>query len=313
VRKNWSAAINDSEAAIRCCPSLADAYATRGFINIHKKAGAKGAVEWFNKALRISPRFALALHGRGCAELALNHVKEAERDLTAAQKLCPRGARPMLENLLSIEAYMRGMSKKELVARLAGREAGTTLGRQLNQGSALVNDWVNNPTQRNYNRVSNWANKLSAPEQAKFFDDEMSPALRDHRDLALKAHAYQQEIGRWNNGFGGRVGDLIKAGTRLAGGLSNLGGPWTKTGGATAAAGGELLGSGLKDLSSRNLKTHDIFMDGYQHFSTQNKIDLTPPGGVDMSLAAATMDDGEWPFEPCYGLSYSIEGRNGKG
>ena len=65
---------------------LADAYANLGAYRIQRKDGVDQAVEAFNKAIDISPDFALALHGRGCMRIIQKRLKDAEKDLEDARK-----------------------------------------------------------------------------------------------------------------------------------------------------------------------------------------------------------------------------------
>jgi len=87
AKGDWNTSITDLTKAITFCDSLADAHASFGVICIQKRTGATlGAFESFNRALQLSPDFALALNGRGCAQFALGQWDSAKIDFEEASK-----------------------------------------------------------------------------------------------------------------------------------------------------------------------------------------------------------------------------------
>jgi len=60
--------------------NIADIYANLGSLAIQQNEGPTGALEDFNKAIELSPDFALAYYGRACIYLLLGKLQEAEQD-----------------------------------------------------------------------------------------------------------------------------------------------------------------------------------------------------------------------------------------
>lgn len=83
----WDRAILDFDEATKVNPKFADAYASRGVLYIMKRSSATGALKWFKKAIDLTPDFALAINGRGCARYALGMWDEAESDFRSASDL----------------------------------------------------------------------------------------------------------------------------------------------------------------------------------------------------------------------------------
>lgn len=81
----WDEALVMFNETINASPTLIDAYANRGTLYIMRREGAEGAKSWFDRALKISPDFALALNGRGSAYVALGEWDKAKSDFERAQ------------------------------------------------------------------------------------------------------------------------------------------------------------------------------------------------------------------------------------
>jgi len=108
---------------------LADAHANIGALCLQRKDGAKGGLRAFDVALKLSPDFALALHGRGCVKTSLGCVDEAKVDLRKAEELCHCGdmAALFLANAIRYRAFWSGSDPNELLAMVgSGDDAGTT-------------------------------------------------------------------------------------------------------------------------------------------------------------------------------------------
>jgi len=86
AKGEWDSAYVYLTKATVANDSFADAHASLGAMWIHRRTGAKGALERFSQALKVSPNFALALNGRGCAQFALGHWDEAKMDFEEAGK-----------------------------------------------------------------------------------------------------------------------------------------------------------------------------------------------------------------------------------
>lgn len=88
--KEWNKAYNDLEEACKIDTTFAEAFGSHGTLLVIKKASASDdTYDFFNKALAISPQFALALNGRGCAAYGRIKWEEANRDFAAAGRILP--------------------------------------------------------------------------------------------------------------------------------------------------------------------------------------------------------------------------------
>ncbi len=88
VNGDFDGALLDLVQATELRPDLADAHANLGTLWILRRA-APGAVESFDRALKINPDFALAYNGRGCARFGQGDYDTAIEDLRKAYQLCP--------------------------------------------------------------------------------------------------------------------------------------------------------------------------------------------------------------------------------
>jgi tetratricopeptide (TPR) repeat protein len=84
AKGEWDTAYVYLAKAATADTSFADAYANLGALRIQMKTAAKGAYEWFSQAVRISPDFALAVNGRGCAQYARGYWDSAQVDFEEA-------------------------------------------------------------------------------------------------------------------------------------------------------------------------------------------------------------------------------------
>jgi len=86
--KNYSAALEDCNQAIRLRPRYAVAYDSRGFVYLRFGKDAQ-AIKDFSTALNLQPGRATALLGRGLAELHLGRATQASADIRQARKIDP--------------------------------------------------------------------------------------------------------------------------------------------------------------------------------------------------------------------------------
>lgn len=101
-------AINDYQHALRIRPKWAEAYLGLGFVQLDKKDFA-GAIDDFSRAIKLKPALVTAHHARGTALMKQGRMEPAVIDFTSALKLDPRMA----------EAY----ANRGLALMVLGREA----------------------------------------------------------------------------------------------------------------------------------------------------------------------------------------------
>jgi len=80
----WNEALMDLTKASILNPLIADVHASVGAMWIQKRDGAIGALRSFDYAIRLSPDFALAHNGKGCAKYALARWEEANEEIGKA-------------------------------------------------------------------------------------------------------------------------------------------------------------------------------------------------------------------------------------
>ena len=88
VGSRWDDSLKDLEKACKSKNPLAEAYACLGNLMLSKKS-ALGALEAYQRALKLSQNYALALNGIGCAKYGLGKWEEANEDFLAASKQFP--------------------------------------------------------------------------------------------------------------------------------------------------------------------------------------------------------------------------------
>ena len=255
---------------------LADAHANLGAYRIQKKDGAQAALKAFNKSLEISPTFALALHGRGCARFVQGDVEEAVQDLKHAQKEAGCAATMLVESLLDLRPDAGAASREKLQASLE------------NDDPAMSARLAFHNLEQNFAKRG----QVSARDLATVvaWTQKASPAGRDHMNNLIA------ESSRRNPVFGQQI--MQKAGQAkmfhaIRDRLKSI------------QIGPKRFGV-VFDVSSR-IKGSDIirgFERSAQNHTLGGKLG-TRPDGVKATLAASNWDEGDWPFAPCYGLVYS--------
>ena len=129
ARGDWNTAIKDLTKAAMVCDSLADPYVSLGVIYFQKRTGAtEAALKSFNRALELSPDFALALNGRGCAQFALGEWDSAQVDFEEAGKKTNCFLPTMLSNLVYLNDARVDLAMGEDTA-LAKSKSGMTVDR----------------------------------------------------------------------------------------------------------------------------------------------------------------------------------------
>jgi tetratricopeptide (TPR) repeat protein len=78
--------LRDCNEALQIRPRYADAYDSRGFVNL-KTGQTNSAIADYDAALRINPKQASSLYGRGIAKLKTGNSPDAARDIAAAKAL----------------------------------------------------------------------------------------------------------------------------------------------------------------------------------------------------------------------------------
>lgn len=290
----------DFDQAIKWNPGFADPYSNRGFLFLQKKQSPEGAFDSFNAALKISPDFGPALAGRGYALLALGSVDQGSASLEAA------AGRGCTSRLLA-----RGTP--DLVAWASQRfgadagavdQAGTTvsrrssLDRSFTDASELI---MHGDLRRGVNMMANIIGREGPDSPYAQRAGQLYAALSKTDPPRAKEFADQTIAGRSWNASGGMADRLTAAigaiTSNIQSGRTDIGihaGPLSvdHSGGRsnTTIDWGKVI--------EPQVKVTEINRSGF------NALDraIGGAGGVTTSLAAASIDSGDWPFHPVYAL-----------
>ncbi|MBI3801679.1 MAG: tetratricopeptide repeat protein [Deltaproteobacteria bacterium] len=284
----WDQAVLDLAQASETRPSLADGYANRSTLYVHKKEGAEGAWQWANRALALTPDFVLALNSRGSAAFALARWADAQHDFSTAEHTTPCLGPLVADNVTSIVAYMNGQQDHTQLALLTDEEAGTTLDRRF---EALQQD----PSQWNTNRFVS-ALRSESPEVQRQYMDRLKDVGARNTDAGQRISQNLNRITDWDRSRG--LGELFSRLIPQSFGVS------TPRGGANG--GGLTVQQQQREVTRGNFDT-----------ATRLQESLTgsrpPVGGVTTSLERVYIDAGEWPFVAQYGLLYRITAQEPSG
>jgi tetratricopeptide (TPR) repeat protein len=292
---------------------LADSYANLGMYWIQRSEGAIGAEGAFDEALRLSPDFALALHGRGCARL-VNKKPTARKDLedALAQSGCLEES--MLENVVRCAAQVAGADVGLILAE--ARESGTTFERSysMDKLAASANGWTSTaeafgkatwlPFNQHFqkfceNRV---VERMEGMEKIGGID-----AVKEYVNTKSVNPSLATESVNRAGAFNGGKTQAVESGIKDIGGLAAIGGtlaknPWVAAGGTAAQIGGEKTLGWSRTHSDFSKRFNDSGIGA--GILAPNSTGGRQSGGVDLSLEHINWDEGNWPFLPIYGLMY---------
>src|ERR1035441_878466 len=304
ARQNLSGALDDFDQALSTYSRFADAYANLGMRSIQKKDGATVALQRFERALELSPQYSLALHGRACIKMVLG--KDPTEDLTNAVRYagCASTQALFRDNTVRIAAYWRGMDKHQLIALESQPQPGTTMTVNFQKADTELHNYLNKPTQYNFNRLAEASEKLTSQQYSTFFSDKVAPALKSDSTLNSTYSKQLGEFGSWNKSVTPKIADAMKntgAGITV-GSLWTDPEPTTKAIIGTAGVGINRLGDKLGGWAETHSQFYNNATDAYSKSMGQE----FKPGGVDTSFGKAVWDEGDWPFAPYYGMGYGV-------
>lgn len=270
----------DFKAALKTNPHFADALANCGFRLLQKRTAAKGAEDWFEQALKESPKFFLAEFGVGCARFARGEYDSADMTLHGAMSNLVCGASSLEKVMFSMDEYMVGHPEPSL-ANATPQELGTFIDRRLG-------DFVSSPNQWNYNRLI--SDLGTAP---KAVQDQTVGRLQDlargNSSLATQLKTFADNSQRWN-GPGG-VGRMAASATAANPSYKDL----------SVTLGSDFAKNRL-DTTVRNydMSTRISQLPGVSQASDRM-------GGVTTQAANPHVEDIQAYFSPGYGLLYVAE------
>ena len=313
AQQKWDHAVVDFVDAAQAQPSLADAHANRGTMYIHKKDAAEGALKSFDRALKLSPDSALALNGRACAEFALGRLDESRKDFQEAGNKSPCLKGVIGNNIAMVLRYIEA-NKYTQVARASEEGAGFQLEKR-------VQDYMKNPTNGNYDKMTDAFRKATPNEQGKA-TTTLSNYLVQNPDKIQNTKAqganYAQNYqpgGQWDKFYT----DLSSVKSEISSGLSASAGKGQTTGtasvqgtiGASAKPFADLMKQTSRERYEANNTLSQVVSVAERTTSGMPgtmKQPVTGQGGIKMDLSSAHLDQGDWPFVAQYGLFYRVPG-----
>lgn len=290
AQQKFNEALLDFDAAIKANPFLADAYASRGSMYIQKKAGAEGALRWFNHALEKSPSFALARYGRGYMKVVLGKSEEGPKEIQEASRDIACMNDIVKEDLKKVAEWVSIKDNVE-VTQLTAEDVGTQLDK-------IITDIGKTGNVGNLNQAARILGKN--PEYSQGFMNKLNDLAKARPDLAPKIGDKIVSGKNWTSDTGGGMGWI----NTLKG--FNFGGTAGKKGNVTG-------GLGFGDLANQHINKTQFDNKGWGNMKDNfnfKSFNLDPHGGVTSSLAGARVDEGDWPFDAHYGLLYNIDSRN---
>ncbi len=286
LQNNWDAALMDFVRANRAAPDFADAHASQGFMWVQKRDGAKGALDAFNQALDKSRKdFALAHYGRGCVLAASGDWQPSAEDLktAVARSSC---AKDLIGSRLASMFQKIAAKEREWLEGNEGKKAGTEIERTfMDNMSAIRNGsfggW-NGPLNQNIKLMRDNPHLMATWNEET---QDLSPIVNQN----LQATMLQR--GRGVNDWWSQVKDLTVS----------------VTAGVNRKDGAKL--EGTIESGGVNWADHKLKFGDAPTWSRARELlppvpSMKSPGGFSSAPVQAAWDDGEWPFEPLYGLLY---------
>jgi len=287
AKEEWYKAISDFENASKANESFADAFANRGTVVIHKKAGAEGALKWFSLALKKSDSFALARYELGYIKVVLGETDKGPKEIQDASKELNCLNEIVNKDLVNVAEWLSAKEKIAL-AENSSEEVGTTLNR-------ILKDIDSKGDLGGLNKAARLLGQN--PEYSKDFMAGLNGIVGKRPDLASK-------IGeKINNGFGWTKPDI--GGAR--GFLNILEG--FQFGGVLGKDGGKITGGlGFGPFAQQHQIKTNLDNKGWEsmlnNFKGPDNI-----GGATSQWSNPRLDEGDWPFEPHYGLLYPVKSK----
>jgi tetratricopeptide (TPR) repeat protein len=272
-------------------PHLADAFANLGAYAVQVKDGATGGIRDYDRAIALSPNFALAHFGRGCLRVAMSDCEAGQKDLDNCWTLAECSRPYFLTTLLQARGALADANGTEAVVADAADPGFAVSSRTLDKfargdfgfnGWDLQNSLMNARDSREIDAITRSVN------QGIRIHPEAGPAVARDYDAAQRG-----VLGR---------GTLDKTISSWKVNLEAFGAAAAPGGIASGRIGTEFGGQTYRDFSLSAQKFNDLAY-------SIGKADLRSPNGAPQGFKASPplgRDRGDWPFSPVYGLAYRL-------
>jgi len=291
---DWSQAFGDIYTASRRAPGFADAHANFGTLWIQKQDGAKGALEAFDKALEKCEDFVIARYGRGCAAYALGKLDEATSDIEGASQGDGLAAELVRQLVVLILLRLNEDQEAELAA-WDGENPSAQIDKRFEAVARNDNGGFLNT---DYRAIASIAE--AHPETRAYIQNKISSleSLSPSGAQGLGNYLY---AGNNHIDMGQRINEVastfklpeVSAGVNI--GIAHLN---VEGMGPIPFDYHAMTQNSLTRLQSQRAANTALL----ESFSTH------PASGFKTNLREAFLDQGQWPFEPQYGLCYRLNG-----
>lgn len=311
-----------SEAAKNRGIQLADSHANAGYLWIQRKEDAKKAQEEFIKALAISPQCALALHGKGCAELVSGSYESAADDLKKADEHGDSFVDVLFANEAHYAIYALGVKPGTLFADL--KNPAMSLSERVDKADLFssARTWFSLASQMDkanfipFNQhVRDWASGVGLSTMGKMYAQGGASEITDFKNQNPQLNnVISVEASHWSSpGSAGSSRLNIEAGkiifNEMANALPSVSDPKTYL--PTLASG--LVHQDVKlaaDYLSTGAELRHVSLPAIQgvYGSSSPVLDrVVPDHNAAGVFAGMRLQDGNWPFKPLYGLGYGLD------
>ena len=305
----------DFQKAIEIKKDFADAQNNLGNRTLAIMEGAKRGLEYFDLALIKNPDFSLANMGKGCLNIILNQPDSMSFQSAAKQALCINPF--FIRNFDSLILTTTG--NNELLLSNLINNPGTSFKVSYTTRedyNVAVNTFAiaaknGNATKEQLNKVVTAYSGLSSqdkPDASRFFKERSTQVP----EMASATNNYAPDLDKWykvdSEFYRKAVSQAVGSGTVYGG--ATVGALIKKT--PQSAMHGAVLGKTVdgfyqngpnkdwQDSNSSKAKANDDLWSQTPK-ATKNNV-----GGVSQSFQGSLIEDGKWPFTPCYGLLYNL-------
>lgn len=282
ARQDWDGALVEFTMASKLRPDFADATASLGAYWVQKKDGAQGALKALDKAIKSSrDTFALARYGRGNILMVLGKFDQAAKDFNEALNSCELLQAQVRSNIIAMLERIQKTEEEQnqLVAELE-QNPGTAIETRFIEICRAVKSGDFGGPMGNLNTLNKIM--LSRPELRKVYAEEM-------KDISSPV----------NNRLQSTISQRLASNQNF----------WKTVGGLTGSLDFKPKGVGVGvEYDFKNIADHKARSGNNPAWNVMRNLlpQPRPTAGFATSLAEATWDKGNWPFDATYSLGYQF-------
>lgn len=319
AKRQWNEALADFDKAAKFNPGLADVYGNLGNLSLHQQDAVKGGIEAFEKALKISPDFALARYGLGCLNIVKGEFEVARKNIEMAEAKggCTTElvAFNLAKMLRQIEA---GVGKEMEIAKARGENPQMRVDSYMEQIKTKGAGWINGPL----NRMVTEVGKYKDPKAEQYMNEQLGKVVQDpniSQSVKLSVMKQTGEISKWNKFVESivlmrpqvlemkqTIDTNIKLGGEVELGIFK-GIAYGKAQMPTISYGNKVemnIKPGQNNFLN-DTREHGRMAQGLETYIQKVAPSLkTDAQGFKTSSEEAIIDSGDWPFNAIYGLCY---------